>query len=103
MLVDVKTETTTNTPWDTTLVPCSVLHVLNRVQRLSALQKKTCFNSSKGGRIQLPTPIVVDTHYLAQQGAELVSIRQNLDALWFSPKGISFPPRPKGRGFQEIL
>ena len=62
MLVDVKAETTTNTPWDATLVPCSVLRDLNRVQRLSDSQKKTCFNSSKGGRIQLFAPIVVDTH-----------------------------------------
>ena len=50
MLVDVRTETTTNTPSDATLVRCSVLPVLNRVERLSALQKKTCFNPSKGGR-----------------------------------------------------
>jgi len=63
MLVDVRTETTTNTPSDATLVRCSVLPVLNRVERLSALQKKTCFNSSKGGRIQLPTSIAVDTRY----------------------------------------
>lgn len=63
MLVAVKTEKKINTPWDATLVPCSVLRDLNRVQRLSDSQKKTCFNFSKGGRIQLPTPIVADTHY----------------------------------------
>jgi hypothetical protein len=62
MLVTVKTETLINTPWDATLVPCSVLRDLNRVQRLSDLQKKTCFNFSKGCRIQPHTPIVVDTH-----------------------------------------
>ena len=49
MLVNVKTETKTNTPWDATLVPCSVLRDLNRVQRLSDSQKKTCLNFSKGG------------------------------------------------------
>ena len=68
MLVDVKTEIMDvkafgNTPWDATLVPCSVLLDLNREETLSDLQKKTCFNSSKGGRIQLSTPIVADTHY----------------------------------------
>lgn len=63
MLVNVKTETKINTPADATLVRCSVLHELNRVERLSALQKKTCFNPSKGGRIQLPISIVVDTHH----------------------------------------
>ena len=74
MLVDVKTETKTNTPWDATLVPCSVLRDLNRVERLSDSQKKTCFNSSKGGRIPLPSPIVVDTHYLfGSSGKELAS------------------------------
>ena len=62
MFVDVKAEKKINTPWDATLVPRSVLRDLNRVQRLSDSQKKTCFNSSKGGRIQLPTPIIVDTH-----------------------------------------
>ena len=70
MLVDVKTETTTNTPWDATLVLRSVLRDLNRVQRLSDSQKKTCFNSSKGGRIQLLTPIVVDTHYSSNGGTQ---------------------------------
>jgi len=61
MLVDVKTETLINTPWDATLVSCSVLRDLNREETLSDSQKKNCFNSSKGGRIQLVTPIAVDT------------------------------------------
>lgn len=64
MLVAVKTEILINTPWNATLVPCSVLRDLNRVQRLSDSQKKTCFNFSKGGRTLTPTPIVSDTHYL---------------------------------------
>lgn len=64
MLVAVKTETLVNIPWDATLVPCSMSRTLNRVQRLSAAREKTCFNFSKGGRIQLPTPIVADTRYL---------------------------------------
>jgi hypothetical protein len=70
MLVDVKTEIIINTPWDTTLVPRSVLLDLNRVQRLSDLQKKTCFNSSKGGQIQLSTPIVVDMHNSSNGGTQ---------------------------------
>ena len=36
---------------------------LNKVQRLSVAQEKTYFNFSRGGRIQLSTPIVTDTHY----------------------------------------
>jgi len=62
MFVDVKTVILTNIPWSATLAPCSMLRDLNKVQRLSDSQKKTCFNSSKGGRIQLLTPIVIDTH-----------------------------------------
>ena len=62
MFVDVKTKTLINIPWNATSVPRSMLHDLNRVQRLSDLQKKTCLNSSRGGQIQLSTPIIIDTH-----------------------------------------
>jgi len=69
MLEDVKTEKI-NTPWDATLVPRSVLRDLNREETLSDSQKKTCFNSSKGGRIQLLTPIAVDTHHPVLAGGK---------------------------------
>ncbi len=47
---------------------------LNKVQRLSVVQEKTCFNFSRGGRIQLPTPTVTDTHYWRQdQGCFLLA------------------------------
>jgi len=62
MLVAVKTETTTNTAWDTALVPGPVLRDLNREERLSDWQKKSCFNFSKAARMQSPTGIVIDTH-----------------------------------------
>jgi len=51
MLVDVKTEILVNTPMDAIPVRCSVLLDLNRVERLSDSQEKTCFSSSRGGRI----------------------------------------------------
>jgi len=62
MLVAVKTEKRQQT---LECHPSSLLSAmqLNRVQRLSVAWEKTCFNFSKGGRIQLPTPIVTDTHY----------------------------------------
>ncbi len=62
MLVAVKTEKRQQT---LEYHPSSLLSAmqLNRVQRLSVAWEKTCFNFSKGGRIQLPTPIVTDTHY----------------------------------------
>ncbi len=49
MLVSVKTEKLVNTPWDTTLVSCSVSRLLNKEETLSAAREKTCFNFSKGG------------------------------------------------------
>ena len=62
MLVNVKTEKRQQT---LECHPSSSLSAvqLNRVQRLSVAREKTCFNSSRGGRIQLLTPIVADTHY----------------------------------------
>ena len=104
MLVAVKTETLINTPWDATLVPRSVLRDLNRVQRLSDSQKKTCFNSSKGGRIPVTTPKAQDTHnlFLSVQGKvfSLATFRKNA---FFSPKGIPIPPLAEARGILEIL
>ncbi len=70
LLVDVKTETKINTPWDAASVPRSVLHELNREKTLSALQKKTCFNPSRGGGIPLFTPKTMDTHYLPGQSRD---------------------------------
>jgi hypothetical protein len=103
MLVDVKTETITNTPWDATLVPCSVLCDLNRVQRLSDSQKKTCFNSSKGGRIRSLTPIVIDTHDWFRRSRKEFLLSFVKMPFLFSPKGISIPTRPEGRGILEIF
>ena len=63
MLVAVKTEALVNTPWNAALVPCSASCVLNREETLSAAGEKTCFNFSKGRRIRLAAPTLVDTHY----------------------------------------
>ena len=61
MLVDVKTEKRQQT---LECHPSSLLSAvqLNRVQRLSVVREKACFNSSKGGRMQSLTPIAIDTH-----------------------------------------
>jgi len=69
MLVTVKTEKRQQTE---ECHPSSLLSAiqLNRVQRLSVVWKKTCFNPSKGGRILLPSPIVVDTHYPVLAGGK---------------------------------
>ena len=62
MLVAVKTKKRQQT---LECHPSSLLFAmqLNRGQSLSVAWEKTCFNFSKGGRIQLPTRIVTDTHY----------------------------------------
>ncbi len=98
MLVDVKTEILINTPMDATPVYCSVLRDLNRVQRLSDSQKKTCFNSSRGGRIQLPTPIAIDTHYSSwDEGCFLLASVIPSNFLNFKQ---TLPPGTKAPGFR---
>ncbi|NGX44143.1 MAG: hypothetical protein K1060chlam3_00306 [Candidatus Anoxychlamydiales bacterium] len=62
MLVAVKTEKRQQTNECHLSLLLSAMQ-LNKVQRLSFAQEKTCFNFSRGGRIQLSTPIVTDTHY----------------------------------------
>lgn len=69
MLVDVKTEKRQQTLGCHPSPSLSAVQ-LNRVQRLSVVQEKTCFNSSKGSRIQLLTPIVVGTHNSSNGGRQ---------------------------------
>lgn len=114
MFVAVKTETTINIPWDAAPVPCSMLHELNRVERLSALQKKTCLNSSRGGRNFTEALTLVDTHHLfgSSRIGQKCYLLEKLPfyityetpcTLNFSPKGVSIPLRPKGRSLLEIV
>ena len=44
--------------------PSSLLSAaqLRKDESLGVVQEKTCFNPSKGSRIQLSTPITIDTH-----------------------------------------
>ena len=42
---------------------CRIFDSGTRVFHLSVVQEKTCFNSSKGSRIQSLAPTVIDTHY----------------------------------------
>jgi len=96
MFVNVKTEKIQQTNECHLSLLLSAVQ-LNKVQRLSVAQEKTCFNFSRGGRIQLSTPIVTDTHYWRwDQGCFLLA--SVFPGMFFNFKQ-TLPPGDKSPGF----